>query len=446
MLQRRLGSASICLCLLALLPASARAQDATWSQSALEQVTREIEAQVESLRGHQFVRPTAVRSADRATFLKYVLDRNDEQRSAQEQAADQALARHLGLIPADMDLMKTTLALLEDQVGGFYSPGDDTFYLMESFTGGLAKVILAHELTHALDDQLYDLDAPFAQRKDSSDALLAYSALVEGSGTNVMNRWTMSHRDQLSNEDLLAASSMGAAGLADAPPYLWKPLMAAYLKGEAFLLAGYKALKRTAEKGAERPSINDAIDKAFAAPPASMEQVLHPEKYWDEQQRDEPSRVRHELAGLPQAWRLAADDTLGELALALMTQPIEERGGLDMSNPLAILGVQYTSPAAAGWDGDEVVLLTREGASVLQLATCWDSARDASEFRAAMEPLMPGLAARQAELLAAGSQSGWSLRPGADESQLALVLWAGCEPVELEALLEGALAWSVERK
>jgi hypothetical protein len=60
-----------------------------------------------------------------------------------------------------MDLLAKTMELLTEQVGGFYSPASETFYLMRSFTGDAARIILAHELCHALDDQHFDLDLGF---------------------------------------------------------------------------------------------------------------------------------------------------------------------------------------------------------------------------------------------------------------------------------------------
>ncbi|MFT4543003.1 MAG: hypothetical protein ACI841_003063 [Planctomycetota bacterium] len=417
-----------------------------WTQRELERVTRVIERHVEELRGHSFKRPTEVRVADRKGFLSYVLQRDAEHRSKQQQITDQDLARHLGLIPADMDLMETTLELLEQQVGGFYDPSGDTFYLMETFGGGVAKVILAHELTHALDDQLFDLDAPFRQRKGNSDALLAYSCVVEGSGTNVMNRWTLGHRDEVSNEDLIAASSMGADSLAKAPPYLWKPLMAAYLKGEAFLMVGYKQLKKERKRDEPRPSINQAIDAAFAAPPLSMEQILHPEKYWSESERDDPSTVHHSLEDFPAGWKLRSRDVLGELSLALFTQPVHKRKGLDMSNPMALLTMKYTSAAVEGWDGDEVVLLENGNARVLHLATTWDTSADAKEFRDALRAIKPALMTSQETLVGKGSQTGWIMPESKDDRWCSLVVWAGCERAAIETLLEGPLRWQVEHK
>ena len=57
------------------------------------------------------------------------------------------------------------------QVGGFYDPPSKTFFLMETMPKGIGGPILAHELVHALDDQLYDLDATIEALKDALDKM-----------------------------------------------------------------------------------------------------------------------------------------------------------------------------------------------------------------------------------------------------------------------------------
>ena len=93
----------------------------------------------------------------------------------------------------------------------------------------------------------------------------AYAAVVEGSGTQAMQQWAMRNAGQLSLQDLEQAGSMGATELAAAPPYLWKPLIAAYMQGQQFLAGGRK--------------VPYAVRRAFEKTPRSSEQVLHPEKF-----------------------------------------------------------------------------------------------------------------------------------------------------------------------
>jgi hypothetical protein len=357
-------------------PASAPAAGGL-SQAGLEQVAKEIQAEVEALRGLAFKAPVRVKLAGQAEFLDYARRRQKETEGEGRLRRDESIAKLLGLVPGEMDLERTLMAILEKQVGGFYDPKEDAFYLMGGFNGGVAKIILAHELAHALDDQHYDLDAGTKRCGEDSDRELAWRSVVEGSGTAAMNQWFLKHRKEVDPADLAKAQSLGGPELAAAPGWLWKPLVASYLRGEGFLVRqGGLNLLMAKPKAAD-------LDQALKTPPVSTEQILHPEKYWDPAKRDDPRMVELDLANLPAGWKRVAEDTYGELLLALLATPREKRKGLDVSNPANVLAIEYTNEAAAGWDGDRIVLLERDGAMAILCATTWDTPTDADQFAAA---------------------------------------------------------------
>ncbi|MDZ4772153.1 MAG: hypothetical protein SGI72_03365 [Planctomycetota bacterium] len=359
-----------------------------WTQADLERVSDEIRVQVEDLRGMKFKAPVAVRLTDKKGFFEYALSRQEKTESPAKQSRDETTAKLLGLIPPSMDYQAEMLKILEEQVGGFYDPSSNTFFLMETFTGGVAKIILAHELTHALDDQYFDIDGTLAKCGEDTDATIAFQAVVEGSGTGLMNQWFLKHRKEVTPSDLEAAQNLGADILAEAPPYMWKPLLAVYLTGDSFLArrSGLNALMKAATTA--------DVETAFKAPPRSSEQILHSKKYWDPDHKDEPLHVSVSADALPVDWQVAGVDTLGELYLGLLTTPLAQRKGLDLSNPFSVLAVEYTNEAAEGWGGDRLVLLRRGDDSLLQLVTAWDTKKDADEFAAALgesqkSPLIP---------------------------------------------------------
>jgi hypothetical protein len=160
----------------------------TWSQGQLETATARIMKDIEELRGKKFLRAVDTSLTNREEFIEHAKARIASMVPAEQLLGSEVMAKMLSLIPPEMDLMATTFEILEEQVGGYYDPQADTFYLMESFTGPMAEIILAHELTHALDDQLFDLDGGLRARIEDSDASAAYSAVVEGSGTSAMNQ------------------------------------------------------------------------------------------------------------------------------------------------------------------------------------------------------------------------------------------------------------------
>lgn len=390
-----------------------------WTQAELEEVTAVIQAEVEELRGESFERPVAVKITDKAGFIGYATERMAEMAGPEELAAEETIAKMLGLVPPSMDLMATTMEVLEDQVGGFYDPASDTFYLMKSFTGGVAKVILAHELTHALDDQLYDIDGSLEKVLENRDQSSAYMAVVEGSGTAVMSQWLMSHMSELDPEDLAKAATMGGDSLGEAPAVIWKPLLASYTQGQSFLQKGYRRLKKK-----EGLTMAQVTRRAFENPPRSTEQVLHPDKYWNEEKRDEPKALP-EPAATPEGWALLDSSTLGELYLALMTEEPKE---IDFSNQMALAFLSYTNKAASGWGGDRVELCGRDAARVLTLTTVWDTPKDAGEFAGALEERIVAWRAALAELDTEASGSGVLVEYAGKESQAVNVrCWYGVD-------------------
>ncbi len=344
------------------------------TQAELEEMTDGILKDIEVMRGKKFLRDVEVSIADKEGFFDYAMERVESMSTPERLHAEESVMKLLGLLDPKIDFLKTQLAMLEEQVGGFYDPASESFCLMDSFQGGLAQVILSHELTHALDDQLYDIDGTLARLDGNGDAQLAYQAVVEGSGTTNMNQWLLKHLGSLSMEEITASGDMGMESMMAAPECMWKPTLMVYMRGAAFLVRSDNVMM-----GQAVAVKNEDLHAAFTNPPRSSEQILHPEKYWDREKLDEPIRVDLDASGL-EGWRVLYEDTLGEASLALVTTPPAGRGGLDPTNPMALLGVKYTNEQAEGWGGDRYLLLEKEGVMALHLLVTWDTERDADEF------------------------------------------------------------------
>jgi hypothetical protein len=397
-----------------------------WTQAELEAVTAEIQKEVEEIRGAKFKHPVDVKIIDKAGFIKYAMMRTEEMTTPAELQAEEEIGKMLGLIPADMDLMQATLDLLEGQVGGFYDPAGNIFFLMEGFTGDIARVILAHELTHALDDQFHDLDGGFEARMQNGDSLSAYQSVVEGSGTAAMNSWTMAHMADLDLAGLAGQDSMGMEAMAESPVSLWKPMLASYMAGNQFLTKGQSILRKAARKidrkAARDIKLHTAIERAFEKPPLSMEQVLHPEKYWDESKRDDPKAVEVSIAA-PEGWEVHKRTVLGEMQIALLTDDAEP---IDLTNPMELMTMKYTNDAAAGWGGDQLALYAKGEARWLVVSIVWDTKEDADEFMAAMNtnPRLPNWRTQVAQLDKAKKGSGVSINREA-ENRVTFDVWVG---------------------
>jgi hypothetical protein len=201
--------------------------------------------------------------------------------------SDQTAFRLLGLLPGDVDVEKALLDVLEEQAGGYYDPDTKSFYLLDDMPKDMTALLAAHEMTHALDDQRYDIDGKIAKVIDDDDASFALSALVEGSATIASAVYVAKGVAA----GRLDPDKIGSAGQAvptqrlnAMPDVLRRQLLGPYVLGMSFLARG-----RVGDLQAGFPK--DDVDAAWAHPPQSSEQILHPEKYWNPSQRDDPKRV-----------------------------------------------------------------------------------------------------------------------------------------------------------
>jgi len=345
-------------------------------------VIEEVIPEVESIRGLAFKSdvPVEVVSDDQARA--HILDRVDEFGMREQLSRTQQAYRLLGLLPPDVDILEAFLAALREQAGGFYLPSTKSFYLLDDMPAGAVRVLTAHELTHALEDQHFDLDKRLLEVMDDDDRLFARGAVHEGSATLLMTVYTT--KAMLAGQLDLAAIQRyeqefgSSGGLEQLPPVLLRQLLGPYVLGPGFLARG--GLAAVALNGFPVEDTN----RAFRDGPQSSEQILHPQKYWSDDDRDDPRPVDLGDAGsvLGRRWRKASEGVLGEISLAVMT-------GADTPTDAARLLLQggraWTNEAASGWGGDRWQLWRKGRSAVALLLTVWDTEGDAREFAAALE-------------------------------------------------------------
>jgi hypothetical protein len=402
----RAAPATLLLSLHAALAATAPpAAPAAGGRDARPLVTA-IAPVVEEIRGLRFLKPVAVETADDAAARAHFEGRMRRHWPRSRMRAEEAAYADLGLLPAGTSLEGALLATLEEQAGGYYDPARDTFVVLADMPRTLAPVIVAHELAHALDDQHFDIDGMLAAAGGSGERAGGVAAVVEGSATLVMTLFiaremAAGRLETRAMQEFQASEAGQARRLKAAPPLLQRLLVGPYVLGMRFLLKGN--LAATPRDAVPRGD----LDRAFRDPPVSWEQVLHPEKYWDEAASDPPRPVvLPDLAAtLGEGWSLRAEGELGELLLALLTEP----AGAPPSDPTDFGDTaRWTNPAATGWGGDRWQHYRRGDRSVTLLATLWDSERDAREFRAALPRSLRRAAARRGDavILAAGDSGG----------------------------------------
>ena len=289
---------------------------------------RRIEKQVSSIRGLVFKKPVRYQRITRKELPAYLIQELRSEYTEQEFKQYLESLAVMGFLPRDIDLEKLLVDLLGEQVAAFYDPKRGELFTFETFDLNRLsdQVIYAHEVTHALQDQNFDLNnsTPIL-KKDNDDRVMAAKALIEGDATLLMNLYLMGNFDPVKffSQDLFYMLGQPVEKLASAPAYLRESLLFAYQQGQLFCGRLFD------EGGFAR------IDEAFHNLPESTEQILHPEKYL--QKIDPPVEVS--WPPLPiQGWEKIGDNVAGELGIRLLLA--------------GELPAAQANQAAEGWGGD----------------------------------------------------------------------------------------------
>jgi hypothetical protein len=314
----------------------------------------EVADQVEEVRGLEFVDPVSPEPVSQdqiGDLLEGALDRSFPKKMMDRRTRAWAT---IGAIPDGANLHEATRDYAGSQIIGFY----DTESHQLVFSGSdrpspYERVTLSHELTHALDDQHFDLHRlDVLDQSCREEELAAFVALTEGSAVVFSSRWLLRNLGPEELVEFQKEASSYPPPPASVPPFLQSLLISPYLQGQAFV-----------ESLLTRGGLG-AVDRAFRDPPDSTEQVLHPDRYPE----DEPQEV--DVADLSEdlgdGWTDLDVYQVGELWLRLL---LELR--LDQSS---------AKEAATGWDGGEYRAWAQGERVAVLLETVWDDENQAGEF------------------------------------------------------------------
>ncbi len=324
-----------------------------------------IARRVEQIRGLRFRRPPVPAEVSPAQAQRDGLEDLDRSYPAARRHADEEVLKLVGLLEPSIDLRHVSATVFGQGVAGYYDPRTKRLRIVrgaQTTDRFLEEITLAHELTHALEDQRFGLD--LADTSGSDDAALAWLALVEGSATAVM--FTYAERHFTSDQTLGGLFASLGQNTGDLPPFVEAQLLLPYLAGQRFV----QELYRTGDNGWSVLNTADHI-----RPPASTEQVLHPQKYLEVEQPDRVGVDARRVLG--KRWRRLAAGTWGEWATGQL-----------LGNP----------GPAEGWGGDRYELWQRPGGAcpapcrqrdALVMHWRWDTRRDAREFDTALREWLP---------------------------------------------------------
>jgi hypothetical protein len=285
----------------------------------------------------------------------------------EEEAAQDALVYHAwGLLEPNFDLVGFFIELYSEQIAGYYDTETKEMYVVqgEGFFGN-ERLTYAHEFTHVLQDQNYDLREGMQVNpeycEENTEYCAAVTALVEGDATMTQFTWFWRYATAEDQAQVQQSYETYESPIFDtAPGFIREDLMFPYLYGLEFAQSLF-------DRGGW-----DAIDAAYSNPPVSTEQILHPDRYPSDQPI--PVEMPDLTAVLGSGWTEVYQNVLGEWSTYLiLTQNID----VDAQLP-----VDVARKASTGWGGDAyAAYLFEETQQILLLHRwLWDTSTDADEF------------------------------------------------------------------
>ena len=233
----------------------------------------------------------------RENLKDMLLKEFDEDMTPAEFEANEKAMKAFGLIPHDLDLKKLLVQVYSEEIAAYYDPKTKTMYMIEEpeakkkapptfferlfgkaegFDKDENKTVIAHEMTHALADQHFDLEGLHADAKHDDDRSIAVSALIEGEATLAMmgagmDDWDGSETIKMPAEGLDRGLSLmspflammgGGKTLRDTPPVITESMMFPYLRGMVFCQAGQRRGLEGDRRRVPRPASLDRTDSS----------------------------------------------------------------------------------------------------------------------------------------------------------------------------------------
>ncbi|MFC1997003.1 hypothetical protein ACFLXI_05270 [Chloroflexota bacterium] len=272
-----------------------------------------------------------------------------------------------GLLQPDYDLYTLYTDLYSEQIGGFFdTETKEMVVVQDEGFGGVERFVYAHEYTHVLQDQNFDLENGLTFNDEDCEAeterCSAILALIEGDATITQSRWFFSNATTEDQAELLQlmVEETKMPVFNSAPEFITLGLTFPYEYGYHFVdhlynIGGW-----------------GTIDRAYQIPPLSTEQIMHPDRYPD----DKPILVSlpalEEILGT--GWEELDRGVMGEWSTYLiLAKGLDENARIDENQ---------AKSAVQGWGGDAYVVYNKSdtGETVMIMHSVWDSPSDADEF------------------------------------------------------------------
>lgn len=308
---------------------------------------------IEEATGLKFKTPPRFEMRSKDEVRQFLERRFAEDMPDEEITGSERSYKRLGLLPDTLDLRKFMLALLTEQVAGYYDPSAKVLYIVQGTTDEMVGVTVSHELVHALQDQYFNLDS-LQKVTRRNDRTLAAQSVIEGQATFEQLASMLGGGTMVANlpggwervRSIIRENNASMPVFASAPTLVQETLLFPYLSGAEFI-------RYFKEKNPGR--------SPFDLMPTSTEQVMHDDRFFAN--RDDPTVV---TLPAPRG-KVIYENDLGEFETRLfLYEHLKDRDA-------AYRG-------AAGWDGDRYVLFESGKGDGLAWVSVWDTSVDAAEF------------------------------------------------------------------
>src|ERR1700745_436834 len=174
-------------------PAAApRADSKTANNAEFLAAADEVLQQMSEITGLKLLTPLKKSLRSREEIRAYVIKQMDEEKNPAERYASQRAAEAFGLLPKGFDLDAFMVNVLTEQVEGLYDPKGREFYIADWSPLADQRMVMAHELTHALEDQHFQIETWVRAARPNDDGELAREAVLEGSAMAAMIDYLLS--------------------------------------------------------------------------------------------------------------------------------------------------------------------------------------------------------------------------------------------------------------
>jgi hypothetical protein len=342
-------------------------------QSAMTQIESEM-AEIRGLSSSQTVTRTLITPDD--LRVKYEAD-FDEDYSPEEATLDVIELSALRLVAPDFDFYNFYIDFLVESVAGYYDTEERSMYIVQGqgFTG-YEKYTYSHEYNHFLQDMTWGIRDGLGYSEEGCEAdserCAGIQALIEGDASLASLAWLNTYGTDQDWDDIISFYNSYESPIFDsAPPYLQEDMGFPYQTGMEFVQHLYD------DGGWE------SVNAAYANLPDSTEQIMHPERYPD----DQPIEVSLPAftSTLGSGWQMLDEDVIGEwYTYLILAKGIEPAGWIDDDD---------ARTAAEGWGGDRYTIFYNESTAqtVVVVHWVWDTERDSEQFASAFRESTTGL-------------------------------------------------------